>query len=93
MNKQSITVLSGLLVAALSSAAYAEPTRTFRSETADIATNNSVSLDLEYGVGTTASGTGVRIGALGGEVLLNNSNSGFSASSVQASTSAPRRCK
>ncbi len=82
MNKISTITLGGLLVAAISSAAYAEPTRTFSSETADIAANGSASLDLEYGTGTTAGGTGVRIGAFGGEVFLNNNNSGFASSSI-----------
>lgn len=77
MNKFSTVALGGLLAASMSSAAYAEPTRTFFTETADVAAKGSVSLDMEYPFDNngTGIGTGVRIGAMGGEILLNNSNS------------------
>ncbi|MCW8956270.1 MAG: hypothetical protein OQL09_05255 [Gammaproteobacteria bacterium] len=86
MNKFSTVALGGLLAAAMSSSVYAEPTRTFFTETADIAPNGSVSLDLDYGFDDIAGGTGIRIGALGGEILLNNTQAGqgqtFVASSI-----------
>ena len=75
MNKFSTVALGGLLAASLSSAAYAEPTRTFFTETADVAAKGSVSLDMEYPFIELGFGSGVRIGGMGGEILLNNTNS------------------
>jgi len=74
MNKLHTIALGGVLAASISSA-FAEPSRTFFTETADVAANGSVSLDLEYIFADTAGGTGVRIGGMGGEILLNNTNS------------------
>lgn len=73
MNKLHTIALGGVLAASISSA-FAEPSRTFFTETADVAANGSVSLDLEYIFADTAGGTGVRIGGMGGEILLNNRN-------------------
>ena len=86
MNKLSTVALGGLLAASLSSAAYAEPTRTFFTETANTAAKGSVSLDMEYGFSETASGTGIRIGGMGGEILLNNTNSASEDGQFQSSS-------
>lgn len=74
MNKLSTIALGGLVAASMSTSAYAEPTRTFFTETADVAAKGTVSLDMEYPFSTGGSGTGVRIGGMGGEILLNNRN-------------------
>ncbi|MFW2374670.1 MAG: hypothetical protein ACN4GM_16205 [Gammaproteobacteria bacterium] len=76
MNKLTTVTLGGLLAVSMSSAAYAEPTRTFFAETADVATKGSVSLDLEYEFEDIGGGTGIRIGGMGGEILLNNTQYG-----------------
>lgn len=86
MNKLSTLALGGLLAASLSSAAYAEPTRTFFTETADTAAKGSVSLDMEYAFSESAGGTGIRIGGMGGEILLNNTNSAGSGDQFQSSS-------
>ncbi|MDJ0882076.1 MAG: hypothetical protein QNJ56_10550 [Gammaproteobacteria bacterium] len=74
----------GFTLAALfsSSIAYAEPSRTFFSETGRTALKDSISIDLEYDFDNDATGTGIRMGKFGGEVLLNISNAEFAASSV-----------
>lgn len=82
MNKLSTLALGGLLTAAISSTAYAEPTRTFFSETAETAIDGTVSIDVEYQFNESGTNTGARIGAFGGEVLLNNGNTGFATSSI-----------
>jgi len=82
MNKASIVAIVSLLATSITSTAFAEPTRTFFSETAKTANDGSISLDLEYQFVKNGFGTGLRIGAFDGEVLLNVTNTGFAASSI-----------
>ena len=76
--------LAMMLVAAC---AQAEPSRLFSQETADI--SKDISVDLDYGLtGSVGLAAGVRIGAFGGEVLVNAKNdldlagSGFSGGNI-----------
>ncbi len=71
-----------LLATFTATVTHAEPSRTFFTETNGIASQDSVSVDLEYGFDNDASCTGVRLGKFGGEVLLNITNSEFAASSI-----------
>lgn len=60
----------------------AEPTRTFFTETSEIAAKDSVSIDLEYSFISLGTSTSIRLGKLAGEVLVNMSNTGFPGSSL-----------
>jgi hypothetical protein len=78
MKKHAAALL--MLAASL---AHAEPTRLFSQETAEV--SKDISLDLDYGLtGSLGLAGGLRIGAFGGEVLVNGKNdldlagSGFS---------------
>lgn len=82
MNISSTITIVGLLAATITSSVYAEPTRTFFSETAKTADDGVISVDLEYQFRENGTGTGVRIAAFDGEVLLNITNSGFATSSI-----------
>src|SRR5688572_30573567 len=82
MKKHAAALL--MLAASL---AHAEPTRLFSQETAEV--TKEVSLDLDYGLtGSLGLAGGLRIGALGGEVLVNAKNdldlagSGFSGGNI-----------
>jgi len=82
MIKLYTLAIGGTLMATLSSAAYAAPTRTLFTETAETAADSYISIDLEYQFSENGTGTAARIGAFNGEVLLNVTNSGFAASSI-----------
>ena len=78
--KKKLAFVSMMLAAAC---AHAEPSRLFAQETAEV--GKDISVDLDYGLtGSVGLAAGVRIGAFGGEVLVNAKNdldlagSGFS---------------
>jgi len=82
MNIFTATTTGAILTLVSVSTAFAAPSRTFFSETARTAPQDQISLDLEYNFDNDASGTGIRLGKFGGEVLLNITNSEFAASSL-----------
>jgi hypothetical protein len=76
------TISVPIMALLLSSAALAQPSRTFFSETGTTAIKDKVSIDLEYDFDNDANATGIRLGKFGGEVLLNITNAEFAASSI-----------
>lgn len=85
MKIYSPLAVTGLL-AISSSAVIAEPTRTFFTETAEVAAQGAASLDLDYAFTSDGFGTGVRFGAAGGEIQINAKSvtdpSGFRSTSI-----------
>jgi hypothetical protein len=85
MKKYALQLLIGSATALAASFAQAEPTRLFSQETAEV--SKEVSVDLDY-LGSNGLAGGLRIGAFGGEVLVNSkhnldlANSGFSGGNI-----------
>jgi hypothetical protein len=87
MKKQALHLMVAAATALGTSLAQAEPTRLFSQETADV--SKDVSVDLDY-VGGSSNGLagGLRIGAFGGEVLVNTkhnfdlASSGFAGGNI-----------
>jgi hypothetical protein len=85
MKKHTLHLLVASATALAASLVQAEPTRLFSQETADV--SKEVSVDLDY-VGSNGLAGGLRIGAFGGEVLVNSknnldlANSGFTGGNV-----------
>ena len=86
MNKiiHFVLFLSLLAITTISAQA-ADTSRIFFEQTATTLAKDTVSVDLEYSFISAAPATGVRVGAFGGEVMLNSAAdtvSGFTFSSV-----------
>ena len=86
MNKTIHSLLFiSLSAVATASAQAADTSRFFFSETATTLSANNVSVDLEYSFISAGLATGIRGGALGGEVMLNtasNALTGFVTSGI-----------
>jgi hypothetical protein len=73
MKNYALHLLVGSATALAASLAQAEPTRLFSQETAEV--SKEVSVDLDYvAFGSNGLAGGLRIGAFGGEVLVNSKN-------------------
>ena len=86
MKKITHSLLSaGLFALATMSVQAAETSRLFFEQTGNTLATDSVSVDLEYPFSQGAVATGLRAGALGGEVMINTASddvSGFASSSI-----------
>lgn len=86
MNKQTLKLLLASAAALAGTLAQAEPSRLFAQELGEV--SKEVSVDLDYSTNSNGVAAGLRIGAFGGEVLVNAKNnldlaqSGFDAPNI-----------
>jgi hypothetical protein len=87
MKKTTLKLLFATAAAFAGTLAQAEPSRLFAQELGEV--SKDLSVDLDYATGTSNGlAAGVRVGAFGGEVLVNSKNeldlarSGFDAPNV-----------
>jgi hypothetical protein len=73
MKNQTLKLLFASVAALVGTFAQAEPSRLFSQELGEV--TRDISVDLDYGIGTSLGvAAGLRIGAFGGEVLVNTKN-------------------